>query len=324
MTATNITRAAFLSGAAALAFAGGRRAQAQGRPLRIVLPYAPGGVVDTLGRVLAQGMTDAMGVPVVADNRPGAGGMIGSDHVAKAAPDGTTALVMDPAIIINPSLQASVPYDVFRDLKPVSIFSSSPLVCVVSPTLPVTTLMELVEYGRAHRGELSYASAGVGTTPHLAGEMLNQRTGIEATHIPYRGIATSFADIMSGKVHFAFSSIAGARGLVLDGRMRGLATTGATRPPALPELPTAVEAGLPNFVIDLWLGVFVPSATPDATIATMHRAIQAALAKPETAAAFLRAGAEVRHTSPAEAAEILRTEHAMWRELITTAKITLG
>lgn len=324
MTEQKITRAAFLSGAAALAFGGARAAQAQARPLRIVLPYAPGGVVDTLGRVLAQGMTDSMGVPVVADNRPGAGGMIGSDHVAKAAPDGATALVMDPAIIINPSLQASVPYDVFRDLKPVSIVSSSPLVCVVSPSLPVRSMAELVEYGRANRGQLSFASAGVGTTPHLAGEMLNQRTGIEATHIPYRGIATSFADIMSGKVHFAFSSVAGARGLVLDGRMRGLATTGAARSPALPDLPTVVEAGLPDFVVDLWLGFFVPAATPDATVSSMHAAIQAALGKPETEAAFLRAGATVRRTSPAEAAQILRSEHAMWRDLITAAKITLG
>ncbi len=318
-----LTRAALLR-AAALALLAPGMARAQQRAVRLVLPYAPGGVVDTLGRVLAQGMTDVMGSPVVADNRPGAGGMIGTDHVAKSAPDGLTALVMDPAIVINPSLQPSVPYDLFRDLKPVSIVSSSPLVCVVSPSLPVRNMEELIAHGRANKGRLSFASAGVGTTPHLAGEMLNQRTGIEATHVPYRGIATSFPDIMSGKVHFAFSSIAGARGLIADGQLRALATTGASRPATLRDVPTVVEAGLRDFVVDLWLGVFVPAATPEAAMASLHSAIAAVLRKPETAASFERAGAEVRHTSPQEAAGIVRAEYDMWRNLIASAKITLG
>ncbi|NKC31398.1 tripartite tricarboxylate transporter substrate binding protein [Falsiroseomonas selenitidurans] len=319
-----ITRAGLLAAAAAMAFGAPRVARAQPRNLRLVLPYAPGGVVDTLGRVLAQGLGEVTGGTVVADNRPGAGGMIGSDHVAKSTPDGSTALIMDPAIVINPSLQASVPYDLFRDLKPVAIISSSPLVCVVTPSLPIHSMQELLAYGRAHRGQLSFASAGVGTTPHLAGEMLNQRTGIDATHVPYRGIAASMPDVMSGKVQFTFSSIAGARGLLADGRLRGLITTGTRRPPALPDLPTAAEAGLADFNIDLWLGVFVPAATPDATVAAMNTAIQAVLAKPATAAAFGRAGAEVRHTTPAEAAAVLRREHDMWKALITSARITLG
>ncbi len=297
---------------------------AQQRPLRIVLPYAPGGVVDTLGRVLGQALAETGGMSTVADNRPGAGGMIGTEHVAKSTPDGTTALVMDPAIVINPSLQANVPYDLFRDLTCVSIVSSSPLVVVAGPSQPFSTMQELVAHGRARPGQLSFASAGVGTTPHLAGELLNLRTGINASHIPYRGIAAAMPDLMSGAVPFTFSSIAGARGLIADNRLRAIATTGTTRPSSLRDVPTMVEAGFADFVVDLWLGVFVPSATPAATVAALQAALQVALRRPETATAFERVGAEVRFTSTAESERTLRAEFAMWRNLITTQRITAG
>ena len=316
-----ITRAAFLAGLAALAAAPSR---AQQRPLRLVLPYAPGGVVDTLGRVVGMALAETAGIAAVADNRPGAGGMIGTDHVAKSAPDGTTALVMDPAVVINPSLQANVPYDLFRDLTCVSIISSSPLVVVAAPNQPFRTMREIVEFGRTRPGALTFASAGVGTTPHLAGELLNLRTGINATHVPYRGIAAAMPDVMSGAVPFTFSSIAGARGLIADGRLRAIATTGTTRPSSLRDVPTMAESGFPDFVVDLWLGVFVPAATPAATVASLHAALQTVLRRPETANAFERAGAEVRFTTPAEAERTLRAEFEMWRNLITTQRITAG
>ncbi|SFK22781.1 tripartite tricarboxylate transporter substrate-binding protein [Falsiroseomonas stagni] len=318
----SITRAAFLSGLATLAMAAPARAQQ--RPLRLVLPYAPGGVVDTLGRVVGMALAETAGIAAVADNRPGAGGMIGTDHVAKSAPDGTTALVMDPAVVINPSLQANVPYDLFRDLTCVSIISSSPLVVVAAPNQPFRTMQELVAFGRTRPGALTFASAGVGTTPHLAGELLNLRTGINATHVPYRGIAAAMPDVMSGAVPFTFSSIAGARGLIADGRLRAIATTGTTRPSSLRDVPTLAESGFADFVVDLWLGVFVPSATPAATIASLHAALQTALRRPETATAFERAGAEVRFTTTAESERTLRSEYEMWRNLITTQRITAG
>jgi tripartite-type tricarboxylate transporter receptor subunit TctC len=317
--AQQITRATFLSGLAALA---ALPARAQQRPLRLVLPYAPGGVVDTLGRVVGQGLAETAGLATVADNRPGAGGMIGTEQVARSAPDGATALVMDPAVVINPSLQANVPYDLFRDLTCVAIISSSPLVVVSAPNQPFRTMQELVAHARTRPGQLSFASAGVGTTPHLSGEMLNLRTGITAQHVPYRGIAAAMPDVMSGAVPYTFSSIAGARGLIADGRLRALATTGATRPSTLRDVPTMLEQGFADFVVDLWLGVFVPAATPAATIATLHGQLQGALRRPETATAFERAGAEVRFTTTEESARIVRAEFEMWRNVIVTQGIT--
>lgn len=314
-----MTRATFLSGLAALAAA---PARAQARALRLVLPYAPGGVVDTLGRVVGQALGETGSYTVVADNRPGAGGMIGTEHVARSTADGTTALIMDPAVVINPSLQANVPYDLFRDLTCVSIISSSPLVVVTAPNQPFRTMQELVAHGRGRPGQMSFASAGVGTTPHLAGELLNLRTGIGASHIPYRGIAAAMPDVMSGAVPFTFSSIAGARGLLADNRLRALATTGTARPSSLPDVPTMAEAGFADFVVDLWLGVFVPSATPAATVAAMQAALQVALQRPATATAFQRVGAEVRFTSTADSERTLRAEFEMWRNVITTQRIT--
>src|SRR4029077_17432706 len=176
-------------------------AQAQNypsKPVRLVLPYAPGGIIDYVGRTLAQKLSENLGQPVVAENRPGGGGVLGTDSVARSAPDGYTLVLMDPAIIINPTLQADVPYDVFRNLQTVSIISSSPEVLVISPILPVKTFPELVAYGKANPGKLNFASAGIGTTPHLAGEMFKLRTGIDATHIPYKGIGASYTDMIAG------------------------------------------------------------------------------------------------------------------------------
>jgi tripartite-type tricarboxylate transporter receptor subunit TctC len=311
---------------ALIAASGGSLASAQAypdHPLRMVLPYAPGGVVDYVGRVVAQGLSEALGQNVVADNRPGAGGVVGSDSVAKAAPDGYTVLVMDPAIVINPSLQPNMPFDLFKDLRPVSVITSSPLVAVVAPQRPFRSLADLIAFGKANPGRLSYASAGVGTTPHLAGELLNQRTGIDASHIPYRGIAASYADIMSGTVDFSFSSIAGARGLIQDGKLRALATTGAARNGAFPDLPTVQEDGYPDFVVDLWLALFVPAATPDAVVARLHAGLMMLMQKPEIAASLTRAGAELRGTSPQNAAAILRREYLSGRDVITKGHIVL-
>src|SRR5262249_17826006 len=204
---------------AAMLVGGARAALPRGRagarlypfkPIRLVLPYNPGGIIDYVGRTLAQHLGEPLGQPVVAENKPGAGGIAGTDAVARSPADGYTLVLMDPAIVINPTLQPSVPYDLFKQLQTVSIVSSSPEVLVVSPHLPVKSFAELVSYGKANPAKLNFASAGIGTTPHLAGEMFKQRTGIDATHIPYRGIGASYTDMMSGKVQFAFSSIAGA------------------------------------------------------------------------------------------------------------------
>ncbi len=220
-------------------------AHAQGypsKPIRIVLPYVPGGIIDTAGRNLALRLSETLGQSVVAENRPGAGGMVGADVTARSAPDGYTILLTDPALVTNPTLQADVPYDLFKGLQAVSIVGSSPVVIVASPSLPVKTFDELIAYAKANPGKLNFASAGVGTAPHLAGEMIKLRTGIDMTHVPYRGIGAAYPDVMSGKVQLAFSSIAGAVPFTKDNRVRAIATTGSVRSPVYPDLPTVAES----------------------------------------------------------------------------------
>jgi tripartite-type tricarboxylate transporter receptor subunit TctC len=311
-----------LSSALILAAASAAQAQTYpSKPVRLVLPYAPGGIVDYVGRTLAQKLTENLGQPVVTDNRPGAGGILGTDSVARSAPDGYTLVLMDPAIVINPTLQADVPYDVFKSLQTVSIVSSSPEVLVVSPALPVATFPELVAYGKANPGKLNFASAGIGTTPHLAGEMFKLRTGIDATHVPYKGIGASFTDMMSGKVQMAFSSIAGALPFTADNRVRALATTGAQRSSVYPDLPTIAEAGLPGFEVDLWLGVFAPSGLPAPVLARLNEALKQSLAATDLKAALAKVGVEPRGTSAEQGATFLRAEFDKWKQVITDGKI---
>jgi tripartite-type tricarboxylate transporter receptor subunit TctC len=302
----------------------GAVAQAQtypSKPIKLVLPYAPGGIIDYVGRTLAQKLTENIGQPVVAENRPGAGGILGTDSVARSAPDGYTLVLMDPAIVINPTLQADVPYDLFKQLQTVSIVSSSPEVLVVSPKLPVNTFAELVAYGKANPGKLNFASAGIGTTPHLAGEMFKLRTGIDATHVPYKGIGASYTDMMSGKVQIAFSSIAGALPFTSDNRVRALATTGLKRSAVYPDLPTVAEAGLSGFEVDLWLGIFAPASLPAPVLARLNGELKKALEAPDLKASLAKVGVEPRGTSPEEGAHFLRAEFDKWKQVITDGKI---
>ncbi|HUI94868.1 MAG TPA: tripartite tricarboxylate transporter substrate binding protein [Xanthobacteraceae bacterium] len=294
------------------------------RPIKLIMPYAPGGIVDFVGRKLAQSLGDALGQPVVAENRPGAGGMVGTDFVARSAPDGYTLVIMDPAIVINPSLQPSVPYDL-KQLVTVSIVTSSPEVLVVAPQLPVKTLAELVGYGKTNPGKLNFASAGTGTTPHLAAELFKQRTGIVATHVPYRGIGQAFPDMMTDKVQFAFSSIAGALPFTQDSRVRALATTGLKRSSAYPDLPTVDEAGIKGFSIDLWLGVFAPAGVPADVLAKLNATINdKVLTNPEFKAAIATFGIEPKGTSLADGAATLKAEFEMWKKVIAEGNIKVN
>ncbi len=302
-------------------------AAAQGypeRPVKLVMPYAPGGIVDFVGRKVAQYLGEALGQPVVPENHPGAGGMVGTGVVAHAPPDGYTLVIMDPAIVINPTLQPSVPYDLFKQLTTVSLITSSPEVLVVAPELPVKTLAELIAYGKANPGKLNFASAGTGTTPHLAAELFKQRAGIDAIHVPYRGIGQAFPDMMTNKVQFAFSSIAGALPFTQDNRVRALATTGVKRSATYPDLPTVDEAGLKGFSIDLWLGIFAPAGLPKDVLAKLNTALNdKVLTNPEFKADIAKFGVEPKGTSLDDGATTLKAEYDMWKKLITAASIKL-
>jgi tripartite-type tricarboxylate transporter receptor subunit TctC len=292
------------------------------KPIRLVLPYVPGGIIDGVGRHLAQRMTENLGISVVAENRPGAGGMVGTDVVARSAPDGYTILLMDPAVVINPTLQPDAPYDLSK-LQTVSIIGSSPVVIVATPNLPVKNFAELVAYAKANPGKLNFGSAGIGTAPHLAGELIKLRAGIEMTHVPYRGIGAAYPDVMSGKVQLAFSSIAGAVPFTGDNRVRAIATTGAKRSSVYPDVPTVAEGGLAGFDVDLWTGVLAPAGLPPAVLAKLNSEIGKALQHPEMKAALEKIGVEPRGTPADQATAFTQAEYEKWKKVIVDGKIKL-
>jgi tripartite-type tricarboxylate transporter receptor subunit TctC len=293
------------------------------RPLHLIIPYGPGGIVDFAGRQLAQATGANLGQTVVADNRPGAGGIVGVDFVAHSDPDGYNVVLMDPGIVINPTLQKSLPYDIFTDLVTISIVSSSPEVLVVAPQLGIKSYAELVAYGKANPGKLNYASAGVGTAPHLAAETWKMRTGIDAVHVPYKGIGASYTDMMSNKVQMAFSSIAGALPFTSDGRVIPLATTGTVRSPVYPDLPTVAEAGLPGYSVDLWLGLWGRAGMPAGVLAKLNASVVKALQDPDLKTAFAKFGLTPRGTSLADGAAFTKSEYVKWKKVIADGHITL-
>jgi tripartite-type tricarboxylate transporter receptor subunit TctC len=311
-----------LTCSAALALSGGvARAQTYpSKPIRLVLPYVPGGIIDTAGRHFALRLSESLGQSVVAENRPGAGGMVGIDVVARSAPDGYTVVLTDPGIVSNPTLQKDPPYDL-KAVQAVSIVGSSPAVIVASQHLPVKTFAELIAYAKANPGKLNFASAGIGTAPHLAGEMIKLRTGIDMTHVPYRGIGAAYPDVMSGKVQLAFSSIAGAVPFTSDNRVRPLATTGAARSAVYPDVPTVAESGLPGFDVDLWIGIYAPAGLPPAVLAKLNGELKKVLQHPELKAALAKIGVEPRGTTPEEAAAFTRSEFEKWKKVIVEGNI---
>jgi tripartite-type tricarboxylate transporter receptor subunit TctC len=293
------------------------------RPLHLIVPYGPGGITDFAGRTVAQALGNALGQTVVVDNKPGAGGIVGVDYVAHSAADGYQMAIMDPAIIINPILQKSMPYDVFTDLTTLSGVSSSPEVLVVSPQLGVKTYAELVTYGKANPGKLNYASAGVGTAPHLAAVLWELGTGIQAEHVPYKGIGASYPDLMSNKVQLAFSSIPGALPFTSDNRVLPLATTMLKRSAVYPDQPTVAESGLPGYDVDVWLSLYVRSGTPTDILNKLNAGVQKALRDPELVTAFAKFGLAAVPTSLADGAAFTKSESDKWKKVIADGHITL-
>jgi tripartite-type tricarboxylate transporter receptor subunit TctC len=290
------------------------------KPIKLILPYNPGGIIDFVGRTLAQRLGPVLGQPVVAENRPGAGGMTGTSAVARSAPDGYTLLLMDPAVVINPTLQRDVPYKL-DELRPASIVSASPLMMVVSAKTGVNSVAEFLDYAAKRKGKLNYSSAGVGTTPHLAGELFNIRTKIDATHIPYRGSGPSIPDMIAGKIHFSFNTYVVAAPFISDNRLRVIGAAGPKRSAAAPSVPTMSEAGMPGFEVNLWVGVFAPAATPDSVMQRLNEALKKALADDDLRAAFAKVGVEPDGQALASSATMVKAEYARWAELIKSANI---
>jgi len=288
------------------------------QPVRLVLGYAPGGVVDFTGRALAQALTKTLGQQIVVENRPGAAGAVATTFIAKTRPDGYTIMVMDVGTVINPLMRKDVGYKI-GEVTSFGMVASAPVVIVVSNNFPVRTPQELVAWGKANPDKLNFATAGVGTAPHLGAEQFWPHVGVKAVHVPYPGIGAAFPDVLSGKVQLAFSSIAGARPFIADNRVRAIATTSLKRPAGLTDIPTIHETLMPNFNIDIWTTLAGPAGTPAPIAARLNEALVAAQKDPEFVAAMEKIGAEAWSTSVKEANDILLAEDKKWAPLVRAA-----
>jgi tripartite-type tricarboxylate transporter receptor subunit TctC len=289
------------------------------RPVHLIVPYSPGGGVDVTGRLLAQTLTERLGETVLVENHPGAGSNVGNAFVARAAPDGYTLLLATPSAAINASLYRSLPYDIQKDLVPVAGVASSELVLVVAPDGPYHTLADLLAAARARPGKLSYGSAGVGSTEHLAGELLKQLAGLDVLHVPYKGTGQAMNDLRGGQVQFIFGGAAGLVPLVRDGQLRALAVTSAHRPLDLPDIPTMREGGVPGYEITIWSGVFAPKGTPAPVIDQLNNPLTAA--SRDLADRFGALGGRPMPMTQAQLEALLTTQIELWRKVITQANV---
>jgi tripartite-type tricarboxylate transporter receptor subunit TctC len=287
------------------------------KPIRFVVPYPAGGPLDTVARLLAQKVSEGVGQPVVVDNKPGAGGNIGADIVAKSPADGYTILMGAVAThAINPTLYASIPYDAMRDFAPITQVASTPNVLVVNSSIPAASVREFIAHAKANPGKLNFGSGSTGSAGHLAGELFKAMAGVEMTHVPYKGAAPAMTDLIGGNIQLMFDNLASSLAQVRAGKIRALAVTTARRSPLAPELPTVAESGLPGFDISTWFGVFAPAGTPREALERLHAQFTRALAAPDVREKMLNLGAEPVGSKPEEFASYIRAEAEKYARVI--------
>jgi tripartite-type tricarboxylate transporter receptor subunit TctC len=307
-----------------VASAGACRAQeAAGYPaktIRIIIALAPGGGVDTSGRLLGQKFTEAWGQQVVAENRAGAGGTIATELVARAAPDGYTLLMQSMSHAITPALY-KLNYDTIRDFAPISLFVQSPSVLAVHPSLPVKSVKELIVFTKAHPNEILFSSSGSGSGQHLAMELLNRLAGLQLVHVPYKGTAPSILDLVAGRVSVTSASAISTMPHVRSGRLRALAVSSARRSPSVPELPTVAEAGIPGFAVDQWYALFAPAATPKEIVAKLYGEIAKTVAQADTRERLLAMGLDPVGMPTDEFTAYVKAETVKWGKLVREAGI---
>jgi tripartite-type tricarboxylate transporter receptor subunit TctC len=291
------------------------------RPIRIVVPSSPGGGIDTLARVFGPKMSETWNSPVIIDNRPGAGGIIGYEIAAKAPPDGYTVLIVAGGYTLNPSLYSKLPYDAINDFERVSLAACAPNLLVVHSSLPVTSLKELIAFAKAKPNVLTYASSGVGTTSYLAAELMKVMAGVEMVHVPYKGAGLSNAAAVAGQVNFIFSAPHSMIPFVRAGRLRALGVTSARRLPLIPEVPTLAEAGLPGFDVNSCYGVLVPAKTPAAITAKLNGEVVRILRLPDIRAQLESLSFDVIGSTPDEYTRFAKTDLARWAKALREAGI---
>jgi tripartite-type tricarboxylate transporter receptor subunit TctC len=298
-------------------------AQMPARPITLVAPFTPGGPVDVLARVLAQGFLARTGQPANVENRAGGAGNIGIELVRRATPDGTTLLVVPAGnLTINPTLLRNLPYDVPRDFAPVSMMATTPNLIIASPRFAPRSVAELIAAARQKPGEITYGSPGVGSQLHLAMELLRAQAGIDIQHVPYRGTTQALTDLLSGQIQLLASNLPVALPVVRAGQAHAIAMTTAQRSAALPEVPTLAESGFPTIDVTSWYGLLAPRATPASVVASLAEATEAILRAPETAATLTAQGLDIACEPPAIFAERLTRETTMWAAIIRDRRIT--
>jgi tripartite-type tricarboxylate transporter receptor subunit TctC len=293
------------------------------RPLRLVIPFAPGGGADIAGRVIGQELSDVLQQSVVIENRTGAGGTIAPNNVAKSPPDGYSLVLGHlGGIAIAPHLYKDLPFDPINDLAPVTLVVNGLSVLVVNPDLPVKSVGELIAHAKANPGQLSFSSAGSGTDTHLAGELFKSMTGTTMVHVPYRGGAPALVDLLAGRVQLAFASVATTISAIQTGKLRAIAMTGKNRFEGLPGVPTISESGVPGYEINNWYGIFVPANTPQDIIQRLNTETIKILQKPDVRAKLIAAGLEPIWSTPAEFSDYVRAETAKWRKIVVDSGAT--
>jgi tripartite-type tricarboxylate transporter receptor subunit TctC len=306
----------------ALAVSLSSHAQFPTKPITLVVPVAPGGILDTVARMLAADMAKHLGQPVVVDNKPGASGNIGATHVAKSAPDGYTMLVGYSMFHVgNPSMFRNLAWDPIRDFSPVAMVAVSPHVVAVNPAVPVKTLRELVDLARSSPGKLNYASPGSGSVPHVGMELFKQQTGIDIVHVPYKGAGPMMQDVIGGAVQVTIATPPSLLGFAQSGRVRALAVAAKTRHPLLPDVPTTGEAGYPNFELEAWVALFAPAGTPVDVVARLTSATREALKAPAVVERARTTGMAIRFMPPSELDATVRSDLEYWSKVIRDAGI---
>jgi len=286
------------------------------KPIRFVVPYPPGGPTDILGRAVAQALTESLGQTVVVENKPGASGMIGAEQVAKAAPDGYTILVNASIHVINPSLYSKTTFDAMHDFAPVTQIASVPLILVVGQPVKANSVRELIALAKASPGKLTFASSSVGAAPHLAGELLKRMAGIDIVHVPYKGSGPATTDLIGGHVTMMIDSMPSSIAHVKSGKLKVLGVSTAKRVPALPDVPTIAESGLPGFDIATWYGVWAPVKTPKEIVSKVSSEIATALKRPDLKERLAGLGAEGVGSTPAEFAAYCESEFKRWAKVV--------
>ncbi|NJD88104.1 MAG: tripartite tricarboxylate transporter substrate binding protein [Betaproteobacteria bacterium] len=308
--------------ALAIPLAGWAQGTYPDRPIRLIVPFAPGGVTDTSGRLIAEGLSRRLGQQVVVENKPGASGNIGTQQVATATPDGyTLVLAFDGTMVINPHVFAKIPFDTLKDFAPVGKIGDATLILVSHPSFPGKTLQETIALSKKDPKGISYGTSGIGGTPHIAGELLNLKTGARLVHVPYKGGGQAMSDALGGNIPLVYTAVAGAFNHVKAGKLHAIAVSSRTRAPSLPDTPTFIESGVPDFESSSWVGILAPAKTPRPVIDRLNKELNALLASPEVIERLGTLGIVATPGTPEQFGEQMKNDLAKYGEVVKAAGI---